>query len=96
MDVLREDMARADRAESFLRSDFWKKDLEPYLFKEHESAKEACLWAPSDQSTIDKVALRSAYYSGGSASIERLVASINEFIVRGQEARKAMESQEEK
>lgn len=91
-----ESIARGERAAAFLRSDFWLRDLEPLLASEQQKARDHCLWSPATGLSLDEMGLRNAFYSGASASIERTVVSINDFVVRGEEAREMLRRSEEK
>ena len=63
---------------------------------EQSDAKEACLWsvAPgtSRPLTVDEVALKTAYYSGGAAAIERFVNRLNGIIREGTEASQELQN----
>ena len=78
--------------ERFLNEKIWLDVIEPYLLKEQTEANVACRWSPSMASgkamSVDEVALKSAYFSGGADSIERLIMRLDGLIREGQEAAK--------
>ena len=83
---LRGIVQRGLRVRTFLDSDFWKQDLEPFLRGE-ASLKP---WAPGDPLPIEEVATRHLYNSGKVFIMSRMVSQFGAWVRAGEEASESL------
>lgn len=93
MESWRAKVAKADRAQSFIAGEFWRKDLEPFLRAESRIKP----WSPSgNSSTIENAATEYLWKSGVSYFLEAFEKKIYEWIAEGIKARQSLADEAEK
>lgn len=87
---------RGQRAETFLRMDFWKMDVEPAISARLERLKNASTisWRPGQTKTDQETMHEIAYNTAVKDELARMVARIFSWIAQGQEAEKKLDKLE--
>lgn len=88
--ALHEAVARAGRVRGFLSSEFYKKDLEPFL-REEAAKSQMRPWVPGDPVETHKLRAEFFFISGKAFAYLHPIEKIHEWLRSGNEAAKTLD-----